>query len=121
MNSVQSFRDLRVWQGAMDFVTDLYSITSSFPAHELYGLTSQLRRAAVSVPSNIAEGHKRPSKDFARFLTMSLGSVAEIETQLEIAQRLNYLSKSEQTRLTTKLNIIGKQLSALRNSIRSTN
>jgi four helix bundle protein len=80
------FRDLRVWKEAVDLARAIYRLTATFPPDEKFGLTAQLRRAAVSVPSNIAEGSVRHSRrDFCRFLEISLGSLAEIETQLEIA------------------------------------
>jgi four helix bundle protein len=85
----ESYRDLIAWQKAMDLVTAIYRVTGSFPREELYGLTSQLRRAAVSVPSNIAEGQARFSrKEFHHFLSQARGSLVEIETQLMIAENL---------------------------------
>lgn len=90
-------RDLRVWQDAMSLVTAIYSVTATFPAAEQFGLTAQLRRASVSVPSNIAEGAARVSKrEFAQYLSIARGSLAEVETQLLIAQNLHYLSESEE-------------------------
>ncbi|TVU87595.1 four helix bundle protein [Vreelandella titanicae] len=89
---MRKHQELRVWQQAMDLVEHIYRVTAEFPDEEKYGLTSQLRRAAVSVPSNIAEGAARGStKDFVRFLFIARGSLSEIETQLLIGQRLNYL------------------------------
>lgn len=86
-------KELEVWKDAIDFVTETYSLTASFPGPEIYGLTSQMRRAAVSVPSNIAEGAARNSdKEFIQFLHISLGSLAEIETQFIIASNLGYLN-----------------------------
>ncbi|WP_052464533.1 four helix bundle protein [Geoalkalibacter subterraneus] len=94
--SVQSYKDLIVWQKAMDLVAMIYQVTRAFPKEELYGLTNQLRRAAVSIPSNIAEGHARSStQEFHRFLSIARGSLAEVETQLLIAQRLGYLSANQ--------------------------
>ena len=93
---MKTFRDLIVWQKAIQFATEIYKVTSSFPATEQYGLTNQLRRAIVSVSSNIAEGSKRGSKkDFTHFLRMAQGSCAEIETQIAIANNLEYLSKDK--------------------------
>lgn len=95
MSTLQSYRDLEVWKQAMDLTISIYSLTSVFPSSEEYGLTSQLRRAAVSVASNIAEGASRKSiKEFIQFLNISNGSLSEIETQLEIAVRLNYISEN---------------------------
>src|ERR1700757_2166538 len=88
----ESYRDLVAWRKAMNLVTAVYEVTRSFPREELYGLTSQLRRAAVSVPSNIAEGQARFSrKEFHHFLSQARGSLVEIETQLMIARNLKYL------------------------------
>ena len=84
-------KDLDVWKLSVDLVVDIYRLTESFPKNELYGLTSQIRRAAVSIPSNIAEGAARKNtKEFIQFLYISLGSIAEIDTQLIISQRLGY-------------------------------
>jgi len=94
--SVQSYKDLIVWQKALDLVEIIYQVTNAFPKEELYGLTNHLRRAAVSIPSNIAEGHGRSSaQEFHRFLSIAKGSLAEVETQLLIAQRLGYLSNDQ--------------------------
>ena len=90
------YTDLLVWQKAMDLVDEIYAIAKRLPKEELYALSDQMRRAAVSVPSNIAEGHKRNSnKDFKHFLSISNGSVAELETQLNIAIRQNMISKED--------------------------
>lgn len=87
---IQSFRDLQVWQKAMDLTLIVYRLTQGFPREELFGLTSQLRRSAVSVPSNIAEGQGRlNAREFKQFLGIARGSICEIQTQLEIARRLN--------------------------------
>ena len=89
--NIQSHKDLIVWQKAMDLVVVVYRLTDTFPQSEQYGLTAQMRRAAVSIVSNIAEGRRRHSQqDFRHFLFFSFGSGAELETQLEVAQRLNY-------------------------------
>jgi len=85
--SVQSYRDLQVWQKSMDLVTECYRATQQFPKTEIYGLTSQLQRAAVSVPANIAEGQGRQhTKEFIQHLSIAYGSLAELETHLQIAQ-----------------------------------
>jgi len=92
----KNYRDLVAWQRAMDLVEAVYSLAKRFPQEEIYGLTSQVRRAVVSVPSNIAEGEGRNSpNDFARFLAIALGSLREVETQLFIAVRLKYLTNDE--------------------------
>ncbi|CAE6519236.1 Four helix bundle protein [Nitrosomonas nitrosa] len=97
--TVKNYRELIIWQKAMDLVELIYQVTKNFPKEELYGLTSQIRRAAVSIPSNIAEGQARQStSEFRNFLSIAQGSRAEVETQLMIAQRLDYLpqQKAEQ-------------------------
>jgi four helix bundle protein len=89
--SVQSFRDLVVWQRAMQLTVAVYRLTQDFPSEELYGLTSQIRRSAVSIPSNIAEGQGRSTAgEFRQFLGIARGSTCEIQTQLEIARALNF-------------------------------
>ncbi len=116
----ESYRDLIVWRKAMDLVTDVYQATRSFPRDELYGLTNQLRRAAVSVPSNIAEGQARFSqKEFHHFLSQARGSLVEIETQLMIAQNLGYLSPIQIQPLLEKAAELGKVLNGLIASIKS--
>jgi four helix bundle protein len=101
---MKGHRDLEVWQKSMQFVTALYERTAVFPKHELYGLTNQLRRAAVSVPSNIAEGYGRSSrKEFNLFLCHARGSLLEVETQLEIARNLRYLSDANFAELLSKI------------------
>ena len=117
--AIQSFRDLAVWQHAMRLVEDVYATTSSFPSSELYGLTSQMRRCAVSIPSNIAEGRGRQSTpDFVKFLTIAYGSLAELQTQLELSWRLNYISKQANERFQEQTNEIGRMLNGLMNSLR---
>lgn len=118
MTTIKSFRNLRVWQAGMDFVEQVYRLTQTFPAHEMYGLTSQMRRAAVSIPSNIAEGHTREhSKEYLHHLSMAQASLAELETQLEIAARLTYLSIEQLTQALGQVTSLGKQLYALRNAL----
>jgi len=93
---MKTFRDILVWQKAMSFVTQLYKISSAFPHEEQYGLTCQIRRCAVSVPSNIAEGFgRRSSNDFKRFLQIAMGSLFELQTQFEIAKNLNFMNQME--------------------------
>ena len=90
---MKSFRELRVWQAAMELVEKIYQVTKEFPKEELYGLTSQVRRAAVSVPSNITEGHTREHlKEYLHHISMAQASLAEVDTQLEIGKRLRYIS-----------------------------
>jgi len=93
---LSTHKDLDVWKLGIDLVEKIYQITTEFPASEKYGLSSQIRRSAVSIPSNIAEGAARNSnKDYIRFLYISLGSLSELETQLIIAERINYLKSLE--------------------------
>lgn len=93
---IKNYRDLIAWQKAMAFVTGVYRATGQFPRDEIYGLTSQLRRAAVSVPSNVAEGHGRQStREFLNFLSIAYGSLNETQTQLMIAKELGYLRESD--------------------------
>ena len=93
---IKSYKELIVWQTSIDMVVEVYRVTENFPRQEMFGLTSQMRRSAVSIPSNIAEGRGRGTrKDFSNFLKVSLGSSNELETQIEIAKRLNYLKKCD--------------------------
>mgnify|MGYP000306518266 CR=1 FL=1 len=118
--SVKNYRDLRVWQAAMDLVVMVYEKSEKFPAKELYGLTSQIRRAAVSVPSNIAEGHTREStKEYLHHLSIADASLAEVETQIEIAFRLNYCTQEERDKILTHSTLLGKQLYSLHNALQS--
>ena len=112
-------KDLVVWQEGMDFVVDIYHVTGNFPREEIYSLTNQIRRAAVSIPSNIAEGAARKNtKEFIQFLHIALGSMAELETQIIIAERLGYMTDSKQgTIVGTKLQGIRKMLVALIRSL----
>ena len=115
---IKSYRDLRVWQAGMDLVVRVYRLTQGFPTHELYGLTSQMRRAAVSIPSNIAEGHTRESsKEYLHHLSMAQGSLAELETQIEIAGRLAYITPDQVAQSLTEAASLGRQMHALRDSL----
>jgi four helix bundle protein len=110
----ESYRDLRVWQRAMELVVGVYAETRSFPRDELYGLVSQMRRAAVSVPSNIAEGKGRlTDRDRTHFYSQARGSVLELETQILIAQRLEYLSERRGDVLIEVSSEVGRMLSSL--------
>jgi four helix bundle protein len=116
--AINSFRDLRVWQAGMELVEQVYLRTQSFPKQEIYGLSSQIQRAAVSVPSNIAEGHTREhSKEFLHHLSIAQASLAELETQLEIAARLKYLLPEQLEQVLQRIVSLGKQLYALRNAL----
>jgi len=115
----KNYQDLIVWQKAMDLVEAVYQKTKDFPKEEIYALTSQLRRAAVAIPSNIAEGQGRASKkEFANFLSIAHGSVREVETQILIAQRLGYLSGAEATNLLDLAGELGRMLQGLMNALR---
>ena len=116
---MRTHKDLDVWKLSIDFVTEIYALTMRFPKEEQFGLTNQIRRASVSVPSNIAEGAgRRSDKEFLQFLYISLGSVQEIDTQILISLNLNYLTKSEYEILRIKLDQISKMLSGLIKSVK---
>jgi four helix bundle protein len=115
---VRSYRDLIAWQKSIDFVTEIYRCTRTFPKEETYGLISQLRRAAVSVPSNIAEGHARlTTGEFRQFLGHALGSLTEIETQIQIANRLGYIGREDLNWLLAHSTEIGKVVRGLLQSL----
>lgn len=112
------YEDLIVWQKAMDLVTDIYKVTATFPADERFGLTSQIRRAAVSIPSNIAEGHGRKSTGaYLNHLSIAHGSLMEVETQLQISARLEFIGSNSLSDLISKTNEIGKMLNGLIRSL----
>jgi four helix bundle protein len=116
--SKNGYKDLIAWQKGMKLVAAIYDATDAFPAHETYGLVSQLRRAAVSVPSNIAEGKAHYSnREFVRFLRHARGSLAEIETQILIAGELKYLAHEKTTQFSQQLYELGRLLSGLINSL----
>ncbi|MFA6622064.1 MAG: four helix bundle protein [Candidatus Caldatribacteriota bacterium] len=109
---IRNHKDLKVWNKSVDLVDNIYRITESFPNKEIYGLTNQIRRSAVSVPSNIAEGAARSSKkEFIKFLYIALGSLAELETQIIIASRLGYLNDLDS--LLNAVKLIQKLLNGL--------
>lgn len=115
---MRTHQDLDVWKYAIDFVTLVYKMTDSFPKSEIYGLTNQIRRAAVSIPSNIAEGAARnTANEFNHFLAIALGSVAEIETQLIISHNLGFLTVDQLDTLTKQLISIRKMTLGLKKSI----
>ena len=108
-----SYQELIVWQKSILLVKNLYQVTGTFPKEELYGLSSQMRRAAVSVPSNIAEGNGRGAlADYLRFLHIARGSCYELETQLVISRELNYLNEGQYQSLTAQTEEIGRMLNA---------
>ena len=109
-----SYRDLKVWQNAMDLALDVYSTTGKFPNDERFGLVQQMRRAAVSIPSNIAEGYgRRTARQRYSFLENSLGSVFELETQTELSSRLGFLNEVDFEKLAETIRGIGRGLAAL--------
>jgi len=117
--AVRSYRDLIVWQKAMDLVTSIYNLTKRFPKDETYGLTNQMRRAAVSIPSNIAEGQGRDStKEFLHHLSIAYGSLMEVETQILIAENLNYLNKDETKVILNNAAEIGRLINGLSRSLK---
>jgi four helix bundle protein len=115
----QHYKDLIAWQKGMDLVEAVYKITETFPKREVYSLTDQIRRAAVSIPSNIAEGRAHYSnREFIHYLRHSRGSLAEVETQLRISVRLHYLPQAEADALLKQTDELGRILSGLINSLR---
>lgn len=119
MDVVRSYRDLRAWQLGMDVVRHVYRSTALFPEVEKFGLVSQMRRAAVSVPSNITEGHaRRSTREYCRFLEVALGSLAELETQILIANELGYLKEDAGVDIGVLSNETGKVIRGLYTSLR---
>jgi four helix bundle protein len=115
---METFKNLVAWQEAMNLVEIVYLATKEFPKEEIYGLTNQIRRAAVSVPSNIAEGNGRLSgKDYAHFLLIANGSLKELETQMLIAERIGYMNKEKLEKITKQIGSVGRLLTALRKSL----
>ena len=119
--AVNSFRDLRVWQQGMDLVEEVYRLTLEFPKQETYGLAAQVRRAAVSVPANIAEGHSRVhTREYLHHVSIAQASLAEVQTELEIAGRLQYIFDKPLGAVMTHAVSLSKQLHALRNALLKT-
>ena len=111
----KNYKELNVWQKAMDIAVSIYRLTLTFPKDELFGLVSQIRRAAVSIASNIAEGEgRKSSNEFHHFLGIALGSISELETQIELSVRIGFTEKSEIQSLVNDLTTLGKMLTALR-------
>jgi four helix bundle protein len=111
---IASYRDLDVWQLAMDSVVEVYRVTQALPGEERFGLTAQLRRAAVAIPSNIAEGHSRlGAGEFRRFVSIARGSVAEVDTQLAVAVALGFIGADEIASLSSNLDRLSKMLFSL--------
>jgi len=115
---IRSHKDLEIWKQSMDLVAKIYLVSKGFPTYEQYGLTSQIRRSAVSIPSNIAEGAGRQNtKEFIQFLYITLGSLAELDTQLELSQKVGYISnyKEFENELKTIRIMISKLITVLKN------
>jgi len=119
-DGIKSYRDLLVWQKSMDLVVACYEITKKFPSQEMYGLVSQIRRAAVSIPANIAEGHGRKHRgDFLHHLSIARGSLLELETHFLIAARLGYLQPPEVENILRLTDELGRMVSGLIQKLRS--
>jgi four helix bundle protein len=111
---IRSYKDLEIWKRGVELVTNVYSVTKDFPKSETYTLVDQIRRAALSTPSNIAEGHaRRYRKEFRQFLFEALGSLAELETQLIIAGKLGYLEREKSNQSSSEMDAIGKMTRGL--------
>jgi four helix bundle protein len=116
---IKDYRDLIAWQKAMELVEFIYRMTKTFPKEEIYSLSNQMRRAAISIPSNIAEGHGRKStKVFLHFLSVAYGSLKEVETQLFISRRLNYITEEKSNRMLALTTEIGRIISGLQTSLK---
>lgn len=112
--TIKTYRDLHIWKKSIELVKDIYKYTEKFPKQEIYGLVSQMRRAAVSIPSNVAEGFRRHhNREYKQFMYMSLGSCAELETQVTIAKELKYLQKETEVILLESLDHICRMISNL--------
>jgi four helix bundle protein len=111
---IKSFRDLHIWDKGIELVKNIYKGTQNFPKQEIYGLTSQIRRAAISIPSNIAEGHIRQYQtEFRQFLSVALGSLAELGTQIVISRELNYISNEKFQNLIEQMDSLCKMIRGL--------
>lgn len=117
---IKTHKDLLVWQKSVDFITDIYEVTKTFPSSELFGLTSQIRRAATSIPANIAEGAARKgNKELTQFLYIALGSATELDTFLTISRNLNYIKHDDFNKINKNLEEIRRMLIGLINSIKN--
>lgn len=111
---IKSFRDLIIWQRGINLVKEVYKETQNFPKQELYGLTNQIRRSAISIPSNVSEGHIRQHRaEFRQFLSMALGSLAELETQIIISRELDYIPSETSENLIDQMDSLGKMIRGL--------
>lgn len=117
--AIKHYRDLLIWQKSMLLVKSIYDVAVNFPQEEKYGLTSQMRRSAVSVPSNIAEGHNREHlKEYLRFLSIAQGSIAELETQIALATMLKYIDITTEDKLLKQADEIGKMIRGLQRKLK---
>lgn len=116
---MRNFRSLKIWNNSVQFCTHIYKLSSSFPSSEKFGLCSQMTRAAVSIPSNIAEGCRGSDKEMIYFLNLALGSSFELETQLEIAQNVNFISVEVKEEYINTLNNLQRSINAFRTSIKN--
>ena len=117
---METHKDLRVWQQSIEMVTSIYLMTQSFPKEEIFGLVTQLRRASVSVPSNIAEGYARGTdKEKLHFLRIASGSISEVETQLMLGLNLGYIDQEKYNELSETVTSVWKQLNSLISSIKN--
>ena len=115
---MHNFRKLTIWIKSMDLVTEIYQLTNTFPQHERFGLMSQMQRAAVSIPTNIAEGSAKTSnKDFARFLEISIGSLLEMETELTIALNLKYIDSMIFEKIQNEIIELQKMITGFKNKL----
>jgi four helix bundle protein len=119
MEKMRNFRNMSIWQLGVDLTVDVYDLTKDFPERERFGLINQMRRAAVSIPSNIAEGSSRSERDFDRFLRISLGSTYEIETQLRISERVGYCDEKQTLHISSRLHELQKMLYGFSCSLRN--
>ena len=122
MGAINSYKDLLVWQKGIALVNEIYQLTKNFPTDEKLGLISQMRRAAVSIPSNIAEGQaRRTTPDFIRFISMAEGSLAELDTQVTIAVELKYCNQNEINKLISMIDELRRILNGLRRTLLAKN
>ena len=119
MEKIKSFKELKIWQKGIEIVGDIYRFSKEFPQHEIYGLTAQIKRAAISIPSNIAEGFKRShSKEFRQFLHIALGSLAELETQTIIANQQGFLDADNLSILSEKFDHLSRMICILEKKLK---
>lgn len=118
MNEIKDFKDLVVWQRAMDLVAEVYQVVKKLPKEELYALSDQIRRAVISIPSNIAEGYGRnSSKEFSHFISIAKGSKSELETQLLLCLKIDYLKESDIQNVMYLIDQVGKMLYSLQKKL----